>query len=68
MKGSTSCLDRVNTIGITAVGAACTLNLDLTTSACHKMLIVDTTKGIETPSQIIIVEVQILCNAKDAQT
>jgi hypothetical protein len=66
MKGPAACLDRgYSIIEITAMGAACTLNLDLTTSVYHKCLKVDTAKSIETPSQIIIKEVQIICNAKD---
>jgi hypothetical protein len=52
------------------MGAACTLNLDLSTSVCRKHLKVGTvtTKGIETSTQIIIIEEQFICNAKDGHT
>jgi hypothetical protein len=56
--------------GITAMSevAACTDNLDLHTSICCKFLKVNTAKGIETPSKIIIIEIQPLCSEEDVHT
>ena len=53
---------------VTAMGAACAINLVLPTSVCSKILEVDTTKGFETPSQFIAIEKQALCNEEDVYT
>jgi hypothetical protein len=45
--------------------AACADNLDLRTSICRKFVKGNIAKGIETPSQIIIIEVQPLCSEED---
>ena len=57
-------------VSITAMSevAACADNLDLRTSICRKFVEVNTAKGIETPSQIIIIEVQPLCSEQDVHT
>jgi hypothetical protein len=55
--------------GITALIAARAINLVvLPTSVCRKHFKVDTTKGFKTPSQIIIIEKQELCNEEDVHT
>jgi hypothetical protein len=58
----------VQGIRITAMSAARTFNLDLFTSVCRKSLKVDTTKGIKTPSQVIIGEEKSRCNEEDVPT
>ena len=72
MKGASSCSDFVALINvgtrIAAMGAAFTLNLILFTSVCRKIFIGDTTKGIKTPSQIIVKEEQILYSVVDMHT
>jgi hypothetical protein len=73
MKRSFACSDLVADIGFeltantgrTAMGAACTLNLVLPTSVSYKLKVGDTAKGIKTPSQNIIIEVQVLCREQD---
>jgi hypothetical protein len=54
--------------GIPAIGAACTVNLVLSTIVCYKTLNVDTAKGLKTSGQVIIKEVQPTCNGRDAHT
>jgi hypothetical protein len=44
-------------IDIAALSAAFTLNLDWFTSTCRKILQANTTKGIKTPSQVIVKKV-----------
>jgi hypothetical protein len=73
MKGSSSCSGlafKGISFKFTATVAACTLNLDLSTSVSRKFLIDDTitAEGIETPSQVIIKEVKPLCNEEDVRT
>ena len=47
---------------------ACAINLDLFTSVCRKLFKVDTAKGINTPTEVIIIDKQRLCIEKDAHT
>jgi hypothetical protein len=70
MKGCAAFSDWIKIIrsGIPAMGAACTDNLILSTSVCYKLLKVNTAKGIKTSSQVITVQIQIICNAYDAHT
>ena len=53
--------------GLTASIATCANNLDgLVTSVCRKPFKVGiSTEGIKTPSQIIVIEVQLICNEED---
>ena len=53
---------------ITAMGAACAINLVLSTSVCRKRIPFNNTQGIKTPSQIIVIEEQSLCNEKNVHT
>ena len=54
--------------GLAANIAAVAINPDLFTSVCPKIRKVVTTEGLKTPSQIIIMEVQINCNEEDVGT
>jgi hypothetical protein len=69
MKGSAACLDIIANVEITALGAACTDNLVLSTSVCYKPIkCVDTAKGLKTSGQVITIEFQPICNGEDAHT
>jgi hypothetical protein len=48
--------------------AACTLNLNLCTSIRNKVLKVFPAKGIKTPTQIIVKELETVCNKEDVHT
>jgi hypothetical protein len=62
MKGCAAFLDRIaSTVEITAIGAAWTDQIFLSTNVCYKIPKVDTAKGLKTSSQVIPVEVQVIC-------
>ena len=48
--------------------AARTLNLNLCTSIRNKVLKVFPAKGIKTPTQIIVKELETVCNKEDVHT
>jgi hypothetical protein len=59
MKGSAAGLDWIaKTVKITAMGAACTVHLILSTSVCRKILKTNTAKGFQTSSQVVAIEEQ----------
>ena len=59
--------ERVTVYVVTAMCTAFALNLDLFTRVCRKHFKVDTAKG-KTPSQIIIIKKQPLCNDVHVRT
>jgi hypothetical protein len=70
MKGSFACSgrERLTKQAITTIIAACAIYRDFFTTVYRKKFKFDTAKGIYTPSQIVIIEIQRLCNAKDVHT
>jgi hypothetical protein len=68
MKGSFVGSELITVHTVTACIAAFTLNQNLFARVCRKHFKVNTTKGIKTPSQIIIIEKESLCDEKDVHT
>ena len=70
MKGSFACSgqEQLTKQAITTRIAACAIYRDFFTTVYRKNFKVDTAKGINTPSQIIIIEKQRLCSEKNVHT